>query len=118
AAKEHLAKFQKMTAEHLTTPFGAGYGDQGRFSLAELPRSSVQNAPPAIPVRFAQQYISSLVAQPIGAALTSSSRSPSPVGPSNGACFFDYDNDGKPDLFLVGSDPTYGSHLLHNLCNG
>jgi len=114
AAKEHLAKFQKMTAEHLATPFGAGYGDQGRFSLAELPRSSVQNAPPSIPVHFTQQYISSLVAQPTGAALTSPSRSPAPVGPSTGACFFDFDGDGKPDLFLVSSDGASTSHLLRN----
>ena len=108
AAKEHLAKFQKMTAEHVATPFGAGYGDQGRFSLAELPRSTAQNAPPAIPVHFAPQFISTAISSP----------GSTPVGPSNGACFFDYDNDGKPDLFLVGSDPTYSSHLLHNLGNG
>ena len=108
AAKEHLAKFQKMTADHVATPFGAGYGDQGRFSLAELPRSSVQNAPPAIPVHFVPQFISTVISPPAA----------TPVGPSNGACFFDYDNDGKPDLFFVGSDPTYGSHLLHNLGNG
>ncbi len=108
AAKEHLAKFQKMTADHVATPFGAGYGDQGRFSLAELPRSSMQNAPSAIPVHFAPQFISTAISSP-GAT---------PVGPSNGACFFDYDNDDKPDLFLVGVDPDYGSHLLHNLGNG
>jgi tetratricopeptide (TPR) repeat protein len=108
AAKEHLAKFQKMTADHVATPFGAGYGDQGRFSLAELPRSSVQNAPAAIPVHFTPQFISTAISLPAA----------TPVGPSNGACFFDYDSDGKPDLFLVGSDPRYGSHLLHNLGNG
>jgi tetratricopeptide (TPR) repeat protein len=107
-AKEHLTKFQKMTAEHLGTPFGAGYGDQGRFSLAELPRSSAQNAPPAIPVHFTPQFISTTISSPAA----------TPVGPSNGACFFDYNSDGKPDLFLVGNDPTYGSHLLHNLGNG
>ncbi len=108
AAKEHLAKFQKMTADHVATPFGAGYGDQGRFSLAELPRSSVQNAPAAISVHFASELLSTVIS-PSGGTST---------GPSNGACFFDYDGDGKPDLFLVGSDPQYGSHLLHNLGNG
>ena len=113
AAKEHLAKFQKMTADHVATPFGAGYGDQGRFSLAELPRSSVQNAPPAIPVHFAPAAhlvtsISSAGAPPAAA----------PIGPSTGACFFDYDGDGKPDLFLVSASADGTSRLLHNLGNG
>jgi Flp pilus assembly protein TadD len=111
AAKEHLAKFQKMTADHVATPFGAGYGDQGRFSLAELPRSSAQNAPPAIAVRFTPQPLAAIV-QPSAAS------NPSPVGPSTGACFFDYDGDGKPDLFLVSAATDGTSRLLHNLGNG
>src|SRR5690242_731853 len=45
AAREHLARFQKITTEHLGTPFGAGYGDQGRYSLAELPLNSDANVP-------------------------------------------------------------------------
>src|SRR6202171_5276884 len=55
AAREHLARFQKITAEHLGAPFGAGYGDQGRYSLAELPRSTVIDVPAAIPVGFTRQ---------------------------------------------------------------
>lgn len=109
AAKEHLAKFQKITTEHLGSPFGAGYGDQGRFSLAELPRSSAQNAPAAIPVHFASQMV---------ATMLSSDPTRPAIGPSAGACFFDYDSDGKPDLFLVSADGTKTSHLLHNLGNG
>jgi Flp pilus assembly protein TadD len=111
AAKEHLAKFQKMTADHVATPFGAGYGDQGRFSLAELPRSSAQNAPHAIAVRFTPQPIAAVVQQ----AATSN---PSAIGPSTGVCFFDYDGDGKPDLFLVSAATDGTSRLLHNLGNG
>ena len=117
AAKEHLAKFQKMTADHVATPFGAGYGDQGRFSLAELPRSSVQNAPPAIPVHFVQQPFTSILQAPVGAGLTPPAAA-TPIGPSTGACFFDYDGDGKPDLFLVSAATDGTSHLLHNLGNG
>jgi Flp pilus assembly protein TadD len=111
AAKEHLAKFQKMTADHVATPFGAGYGDQGRFSLAELPRSSAQNAPPAIAVRFMAQPVAAIVQQ-------AAASNPSPIGPSTGACFFDYDGDGKPDLFVVSAATDGSSRLLHNLGNG
>jgi Flp pilus assembly protein TadD len=121
AAKEHLAKFQKMTADHVATPFGAGYGDQGRFSLAELPRSGAQNAPPAISVRFTPQPIASILEAPglsaVGARLAPRAGA-MPIGPSTGACFFDYDGDGKPDLFLVSAATDGTSRLLHNLGNG
>src|SRR2546425_333013 len=40
SAREHLARFQKITQDHLGSPMGAGYGDQGRFSLAEFARSA------------------------------------------------------------------------------
>ena len=110
AAKEHLAKFQKITADHLGSPFGAGYGDQGRFSLAELPRSSMQNAPPAIPVHFAPLPYTSIV--------QSQAANYFAPGPSAGACLFDYDGDGKPDLFLVSVDKASPSHLLHNQGGG
>jgi len=108
AARQHLARFQKITTEHLGSPFGAGYGDQGRFSLAELGRSGVLAAPPAIPVEFKEQP---LIAAP-------PNDPPELPGPSTGACFLDYDGDGKPDLFLVSAVSDGTSHLLHNAGNG
>jgi len=107
AAREHLARFQKITTEHLGTPFGAGYGDQGRYSLAELARSPASSAPPAIAVNFKEQ--------PIVAATKADA---TPVGASTGACFIDYDGDGKPDLFLVSATSDGVSRLLHNLGGG
>ncbi len=110
AAREHLARFQKITTEHLGAPFGAGYGDQGRFSVAELPLSSVANVPAAIPVRF--------TVVPNAFVSTSAGGKHIEVGPSTGACFFDYDGDGKPDLFLVSGSVGVSSRMLHNISNG
>src|SRR6266849_5944020 len=104
SARQHRARFQKITTEHLGAPFGAGYGDQGRFSLAELGRSGVLSAPAAIPVRFREQPL-----------LAAQSKLPRP---STGACFFDYDGDGKPDLLIVRADSDGVSRLLHNLGEG
>jgi Tfp pilus assembly protein PilF len=110
AAREHLARFQKITTEHLGTPFGAGYGDQGKYSLAELPPSTVVDVPTAIAVHFIAEA-NPFLSKSGGGNLTE-------IGPSTGACFFDYDGDGKPDLFLVSGAADGASRLLRNLGDG
>ncbi len=110
SARQHLARFQKITTDHLGAPFGAGYGDQGRFSLAELPLSGIVDVPAAIPIRLIRE------ANPF--VSKSSGGKQVAIGPSTGACFFDYDGDGKPDLFLVSGAADGASRLLHNLGDG
>jgi len=103
AARAGMKHFQKLTSEHLGTPFGAGYGDQGKFSLAEFFRGAETTAPAEISVRYGQD--SKLAA---GAE---------DAGPSRGACFLDFDNDGKPDVFVVGASEGK-SRLLRNVGDG
>ena len=105
AARESMKQFQKINSEHLGAPFGAGYGDQGKYSLAEFIHGTVATAPPEIPVHYTQE--------PLGQARLDGCRHRS----SSGACFLDYDGDGKPDLFLVGAGEGK-SRLLHNLGDG
>lgn len=99
SARAHLARFQKITRNRSGVPMGAAYGDQGRYSLAEFARSPDRGAPPAIPVRFTAEAIAA-------------------SGPSAGACFLDFDGDGRPDLFLVNASGDGTSRLLRNLGSG
>ena len=91
AAREHLARFQKITTEHLGAPFGAGYGDQGRYSLAELPLNSVVNVPAAIPVRF--------VVQPNAFVSKGATAKLGEIGPNTGACFLTMTAMASPIFF-------------------
>jgi Tfp pilus assembly protein PilF len=103
AAREHLARFQKITTDHLGSPFGAGYGDQGRYSLAELPRNTLTSAPAPIKVTFS---VPGFIGATLGAAMPPHSA---------GVCVIDYDGDGRPDLFYVGASADSISVLQHNL---
>ena len=113
-AREHLVRFQHITQNKLGSPIGLAYGDQGKYSLVEEAVGATQKALPPIPVRF--------VAVTESAGLASKASS----GPANdlasflgpGACFLDYDGDGKPDLFLPDNGPQGGMALYHNLGNG
>ena len=110
AAREGMKHFQKLTQEKLGTPFGAGYGDQGKFSLAEFVHGSEASAPAEIAVRYTQE--------PLPARLISGEeKTATPIGPARGACFLDFDHDGKADLLLVGATGEK-SRLLHNVGNG
>ena len=107
AAREGMKRFQKITSEHLGTPFGAGYGDQGKFSLAEFVPGSGRSVPAEISVRYEVQPLQKLV---------NATEKDTGTG-SSGACFLDFDGDGKADLFLVGAGGGK-SRLLRNVGGG
>src|SRR3989449_672096 len=113
-ARENLQKFQHITQAKLRSPIGLAYGDQGKYSLVEESPAVTQRVLPQIPVKFVdvtlKAGLGTKVAPPIRNDAASS------LGP--GACFLDYDNDGKIDVFLPDSGTQGGMSLYHNVGNG
>ncbi len=109
-ARKHLDRFQKLTQEKLGAPIGTTYGDQGKYSLAEDARPPVGAAAKPIAVKFV----------PVPSAesgLLFVPGKPEQGSPRSGACFFDYDNDGRADLLLLndGSERKGALALFRNV---
>jgi tetratricopeptide (TPR) repeat protein len=125
-AHEAMKKFQYVTQNKLGAPISLAYGEQGKYSRAEESPLAVQKVPPQIDVKFVD-----VTAQ---AGLEARART-APADEEDGlfylgtgACFLDYDGDGRIDLFLPDRDgrtdllhPDNGAQgmtLYHNLGNG
>jgi len=111
-AREHLTRFQYITQNKLGSAMSLAYGEQGKYSLAEESPAATVKVPPQIPVKFVD------VTKAAGIDVT--------AGPDvsdgtfylgSGGCFFDYDNDGRIDLFLP-DNGARGMTLYHNLGGG
>ncbi len=114
-AREHLKKFQYITQNKIGSPMSLAYGEQGQYSRAVESPSAVLKAPAQIKVLFVD------VTKEAGLASKEQSHlknddDKAVVGAS--ACFIDYDNDSKIDLFLADNGPQGGMALYHNLGNG
>jgi Flp pilus assembly protein TadD len=102
SAREAMKKFQYITQNKLGSPISLAYGEQGKYSRAEESTLLMEKVGAAIPVRFVD------VTQSAGI----------PRQGSSAACFIDYDNDGRIDVFLGGGGSSSGPALLHNLGAG
>jgi tetratricopeptide (TPR) repeat protein len=113
-AREHLKKFQYITQNKIGVPMSLVYGEQGQYSRAVESPSAVLKAPAPIRVRFVD------MTKEAGLATKSSDIGTKDLanflGP--GACFLDYDGDGKIDIFLPDNGSEGGISLYHNLGNG
>ena len=112
-AKAHLVRFQHLTETKTGTPITLAYGDQGPLSLAAMVSEEENTVPPPIPVHFVKADAG--LAQAAQKPLPALSNDPNA---GRGACFLDYDNDGKPDLFLAAGSSQGTASLYHNLGNG
>src|SRR5579864_1299740 len=115
-AREHLTRFQYITQNHLGAAMSLAYGDQGKYSLAEESPASALKVPPQIPVKFVDVRKEAGI-KVLGDSHSTVAAPAAIVGTDPGACFLDYDNDGKIDLLLPGGDGQ-GVVLYHNLGAG
>jgi len=113
-ARDHLKKFQYITQNKYGSPMSLAYGEQGQYSRAlESPQGQLK-PPPQIKVQFVDVtreagIVSKL--QPVTNTIKD-------LGLGPGACFIDYDNDGKADLFVADNGAQGGMSIYHNLANG
>ena len=113
-AREHLKKFQYITQNKIGAPMSLAYGEQGQYSRAVESPSALLKAPSPIKVHFVD--VSAEVGLVTKPDTGKSSGQVAELGP--GACFLDYDNDGKIDLFLPDNGAQGGMSLYHNLGGG
>jgi tetratricopeptide (TPR) repeat protein len=113
-AREHLKKFQYITQNKLGVPMSLAYGEQGQYSRAVESPSAVLKAPPPIKVRFVD-----VTAQAgIMSGATTNEKTGEDGWLGAGACFIDYDGDGKLDVFLSDRGARGGIGLYRNLGGG
>jgi len=97
AAAEHLTRFDELSQSKLGKPISSVYGEQGPYSTAE-PIAGDAPVPSDFAVRVTIDSRAGLQFEPQRQA--QSNRILPLLG--SGACFTDFDADGRPDLLLLG----------------
>jgi tetratricopeptide (TPR) repeat protein len=132
AARAHLERFQRISAERLGTPVRFLYGEQGKYSLGQEMTAPAGPAPPPTPIHFvdvtavsglpkARQAAVALPRPGVKRARATADESARPSLTTflgSGACILDFDGDGHPDIFLVNADGKGNAALYRNSGKG
>ncbi len=113
-AREHLKKFQYITQNKIGAPMSLAYGEQGQYSRALESPQAVMKPPAQIKVQFVDVTKEAGIVGRVDAAPEGGP--PADLRP--GACFVDFDDDGRPDILLTDHGHEGGLSLYHNLGNG
>jgi tetratricopeptide (TPR) repeat protein len=116
-AREQLKKFQYITQNKIGAPMSLSYGEQGQYSRAVESASAVLKAPAQIKVRFVDVTKEAGISGTV-VPLQLGKFYPQAILLNPGACFIDYDGDGRLDVFVARNGPEGGLGLFHNLGNG
>src|SRR5580658_7732297 len=110
-AHEAMKKFQYITQNKLGSPISLTYGEQGKYSRAEQSPVAEEKVGVAIPVRFREATRQAgIITEPSasGSAAIEGGQFPGHFEEGafgTGACFLDYDGDGRVDLFVADDGP-------------
>ncbi|MGA2355026.1 MAG: FG-GAP-like repeat-containing protein, partial [Terriglobales bacterium] len=111
-AHEAMKKFQYITQNKLGAPISLAYGEQGKYSRAEESPQVAEKVPAQIPVQFVDVTAEARIVSRPRVELFHHNEVASLFGP--GACFVDYDGDGRIDLLIADNGPQGGLALYHN----
>ena len=125
----HFTHSQAISARKLGAPMRFLYGEQGRYSLAQEMVAPPVPVTPATLVRFLDVTAISGLPQarpsaPVPGRAKSLVDSVEVAAPSlaaflgSGACVFDFDGDGRPDIFLADADGKGAAALYRNTGKG
>ena len=114
AARQHLAVFQHLNQAKLGAPLTLVYGQQGRYAEVVDASTGLEAVPAPIPVHF--EDVTAMSGLPTTASPPRAGRGTVAGYFGSGACVFDYDGDGKPDILLLDVDGAPA--LYHNLGDG
>ena len=95
AAAQHLARFDQLTQSKIGKQISLVYGEQGLYSTAE-PAGAAEQAPQDFAVRFVSGPLFMDHIEAGAAAMPDHFEQLA----GSGACFIDFDADGRPDLLL------------------